>query len=125
MLLISQLVIAIIILGVAIFVLSDPNKSFIFKMIAICLVITNMRFMLLYILQCTNRIKEYAHITIIDRGLYCFFIIIFLAVGFREYKLMIFADIIGRFVSLIYGMYYCSDIVFLKLQHFILVSRKQ
>ncbi|MFT5874485.1 MAG: hypothetical protein ACI8WT_003455 [Clostridium sp.] len=68
--------------------------------------------MLLYILQSTNRIKEYAKITMIDRTLYCCLIIVLLVVGVREYKLMIVADLIARLVSLLYAMHFCSDIVF-------------
>lgn len=118
MLLIFQLIIAFIIFSISIFSLHDINKLFIFKMIALCLIITNVRTMLLYILQCTNRIKEYARITIIDRVFYCCLIMIFLIVGIREYKLMIIADLIGKSVSLLYAMYCCRDIVFRKISTF-------
>ena len=91
---------------------TDDNKLFIFRMVALCMVIVNARYMLLYILQATNRIKEYAQITITDRILYCCLIIVFLTLGIREYKLLIIADLIGKFISLTYAMRCCRDIVF-------------
>ncbi len=91
---------------------TDGNKLFIFIMVALCMVIVNTRYMLLYILQATNRIKEYAQITITDRLLYCGLIIGFLILGIREYKLLIIADLIGKAISLIYAMWCCRDIVF-------------
>ncbi|MBV1817953.1 hypothetical protein [Clostridium cochlearium] len=118
MLVISQLIIAAIISSFSFFIITDENRIFIFQMIALCLLFTNVRFMLLYILQCTNRIKEYAQITMIGRILYCSLIIVFLVVGVREYKLMIAADLIGRLISLSYASYSCRDIVFNKMSLF-------
>jgi hypothetical protein len=53
-----------------------------------------------------------------DRILYCFLIILSLAVGIREYKLMIVADLIGKIISLFYAMYCCKDIVFRRVSTF-------
>lgn len=99
MLFILQLIIAASIFTGSYLLVSDANKIFIFHMIAICLLAVNLRFMLLYILQGTNRIKEYAQITMMDRILYCVIIVVFLLFGFRDYKLMIVADLIGKLAS--------------------------
>ena len=117
MLVILQLIIVIIIFCVSIYII-DVNKIFIFKMTALCLFIINVRYMLLNILQTTNRIKEYAHITMMDRVLYCCLIIAFLLFGAREYKLMIAADLIGKSIALLYAIYCCKDIVFQKISSF-------
>jgi O-antigen/teichoic acid export membrane protein len=117
MLFIVQIVIAIIMFAFSIFFIDDA-KVFILKMVAVCLVIHNVRFMLLYILQGTNRIKEYAKITLIDRILYCLLIILLLLLGNRQYKLMIAADIIGRLISLLYAMYCCKEITFSNISNF-------
>lgn len=120
MLIVLQLVIFIIIFsGSTIFVV-DIKKMFVFKMTAICMLIVNARGMLLYILQCTNRIREYARITMMDRVLYCILIIVFLVIGVREYKLMILADLIGKLISLLYAMYCCKSIVFRRISTFYL-----
>lgn len=118
MLFVLQLIIAAFIIIISTVFLKDENRVFILQMTALCLVFTNVRLILLYVLQCTNRIKEYARITILDRALYCCFIIIFLIVGVREYKSMIVADLIGRFISLLYAMNDCRDIVFGKVYDF-------
>lgn len=118
MLLLSQLIIGLAIWIYSSIFISDIDKSFIFKMVALVLVLTNIRTLLLYILQATNRIIEYAKVTTIDRIIYIILIIILLIVGVREYKLMIIADLIGKLISLIYAMYFCKDIVFQKLSSF-------
>jgi len=118
MLVVQQLIIAAIIFGSAAVFVINTKRIFVFEMIAICMVIANIRYMLLYILLGTNRIKEYALITMMDRILYCCLIIVFLLVGVREYKLMIAADLVGKFVSLTYAMYCCKDMVFRKISTF-------
>lgn len=118
MLTMMQIAIAIIISIATILFVSDPNRIFILLMVALSLIITNIRWMLIYTLQATNRIKEYAQITIIGRILYISIIIICLLSGIRDYKMMILADIVGRFISLTYATYCCRDIVFKKMSTF-------
>jgi len=118
MLFMMQIVIALMIFAFSILYIHDPNKAFICEMVAVCLVITNLRFMLLYILQGTNRIKEYAKITLSDRILYCLLILLVLFSGNRQYQLMIVADLVGRSLSLGYAMYCCKEITFSKLSNF-------
>lgn len=118
MLFIFQLTIAVIIYSSSNLFITDGNRIFIFKMIAICMVAVNVRYMLLYILQSTNRIKEYAQIIMVDRLLYCCLIMLLLVAGVREYTLMIYVDLIGKFVSLFYAMHCCKDIVFRRISTF-------
>lgn len=116
----SQFVLAgIIIVSSAIFV-NDKNRQFILIMVALCMFITGVRCMLLFILQGTNRIKEYAQITVMEKVLYCFFILLFLLVGNRQFKLLIVADLIGKLLSFLYSAYCCKDIVFRKISAFYL-----
>lgn len=118
MLVILQLILAVIMFGSSTIFIFDTNRIFIFRMTSICMAIVNVRYMLVYILQGTNRIKEYAKITMMDRMLYCFLIIILLIVGVRKYKLMIVADLIGKFISLLYATYCCRDIVYRRISTF-------
>jgi O-antigen/teichoic acid export membrane protein len=97
---------------------TDPDKLFIIKMTTLCMLILNVRLMLIYVLESTNRIKEYARITLMEKVFYCCLILLFLLVGFREYKILIIADIIGKFITLGYAIYYCRDIVFNKISIF-------
>lgn len=41
-------------------------------------------------------------------------LITFLVLGFRKFEILIFADLIGKVVSLLAGMYFFRDIIFLK-----------
>jgi len=118
MLVFLELIIAFVITIISIVILHDENRMFILQMTALCLLATNVRFMLLYILQCTNRIKEYAQITILDKIIYCCLIIVLLLIGVREYKLMVAADLVGRFISLLYAMHCCRDMVFNRISAF-------
>lgn len=118
MLVISQLIIAGLIFLLSSIFIIDLNRIFIIQMTGLCMIAINVRRMLLYILQGTNRIKEYAQITLMDRTLYIILLILFLVLGGREYKLMIVTDLIGKFISLFYGMYCCKDIVFRKITTF-------
>ncbi|MDH6431133.1 MULTISPECIES: hypothetical protein [unclassified Paenibacillus] len=118
MLVVLQLTISGLLLLSSTLIGFDINKTFVIEMVSICLVIVNIRLMLLYILQATNRIKEYSQITMMDRILYCTLIIVFLIFGVRQYKLLIVADLIGKLLSLLYAMYCCRDIVFRKFSLF-------
>lgn len=118
MLTISQIIIAGIINGGSLIFTREIDKQYIWTTVALCMVIVGIRAMLLFTLQATNRIKEYAQITIIDRLMYCFLIIIFLLFGIRNYKLMIVADLIGKIVSLIFAVFQCKDIVFREISTF-------
>lgn len=118
MLILFQVLLSIIISIIVIFTIIDINRIYIFEMIALCMIITNVRYMLMYILQCTNRIKDYAQITILDRVLYCFMIITFIILGVKEYRVLILADVICKFISLIYAMYKCKELVFQKIFSF-------
>lgn len=116
-----------VIMAVVIFVLGEilqvtGDKLFIFQMTGICLVISNMRYMLIFILQGTNRIKEYAFTTMLDRVIYAGLIVLFLVFGVRDYKLMIVADLIGKLISFFYSVYCCKEIVFQKLSSFYLTT---
>lgn len=118
LLVILQFLIMIAIYIYSIFFIKEMDKIFIVRMTALGLLIVNSRDMLIFILQGTNRIKEYAKITVTGRILYILLVIILLLLGIKDYKLMIVADLIGSFISLAYGMYFCKDIVFNKILHF-------
>lgn len=91
------------------------QKSFVFTMVGVSLIMVGTRAMLLFLLQATNRIKRFAQITMLDRLLYFVLVIVFLLAGVRDYKLLILADITSSVVSLSFAMYLCRDIVFRKI----------
>lgn len=118
-----QLLFVQIIIGICICLFSDlfilhSHKLFVFKMIALFLIIVNIRYLFIHILQGTNRFKSYAKIIMIDRLFYMILITLFLILGLREFELLIISDIIGKFISLLYAIYKCSDIVIQKISNF-------
>jgi len=113
-----QIIISGLIYVYSMFFIDNYDRAFIFEMIAICMILTNVRFMLLYILQGTYRIKEYAKVNIIGRIFYGAFILIFALSQSKQYSLIIYADVAGRSISLLYGSYCCKDIVFRRLSSF-------
>ncbi|WP_312460628.1 hypothetical protein [Proteiniclasticum sp.] len=118
MLLGSQMVIGTVLYIVSLALDFGPDRRFILQMTAVCLVLNNVRGMLTFILQATNRFKEYAKITILDRLLYVLFIVGFLFLNLRDYRYMIGADLLGKGLSLAYAMWVSREIVLLKLSRF-------
>ncbi len=117
-LLFSQFIFGLLIWGLTVLLDLEADRGFIWNMVAVSMIIVNTRLILLYILQATNRIKEYAHITMLDRIIYILLVIFFIAFGIKDYKIMIFADLLGKFVSLFVAMLVCRDIVFNKISSF-------
>ncbi|ANJ69831.1 hypothetical protein [Latilactobacillus curvatus] len=97
---------------------NDSNKVYIIQMSGICMFIFNLRGMLLYLLQDTNRIKEYAIVTIFDRFIYALLIALFLIIDVRDYRILILGDLIGKLCSLILSMYLCKEVVIRKVKDF-------
>ncbi|MDO9493757.1 lipopolysaccharide biosynthesis protein [Acetobacterium sp.] len=118
MLTMSQLIIAAIIFLLSIYFIDEIERQFILIMVAVSIVIMGVRAMPIYILQATNRVKQFAMIIILERILYFFLVILLLFIGVREYKLMVVADIIAKLISLFYAMYICREIVFCKVSAF-------
>lgn len=118
MLVFSQIIVAISIVIISNRILLNNERFFIVQMTIICMIIVNSRLMLLYILQSTNRIKEYSVIITLDRVLYLGLLIVFLGFGIREFKFMIFSDLVAKFIALIFSAYYCKEIVYRRFSDF-------
>ena len=114
----SQLIIAILIWLGSFVLVGDINRGFILQMVAIAMVLVNTRLMFFYILQATNRIKVFARLTMLDRIVYILLIVTFLLFGVRDFKLMIIADLVGKFISLFFAALSCKDIVFRRINTF-------
>lgn len=113
-----QVVFALILVFVSFNFINDVDRLFILQMIAIEIIVVNTRHMLAFILQATNRIKDYAKVTIFDRIFYASLLIILLLFGVKNYRLLVTADLTGKIVSLFLAMYLTKDIVFRKITDF-------
>ncbi|MBF0786621.1 MULTISPECIES: lipopolysaccharide biosynthesis protein [unclassified Streptococcus] len=113
-----QSVIAFLIFIYGLVYTTDSDKQFIFEQLGITLLLTNVRFFIIYILQTTNRIKQSSAITILDRFLYAVLLIGFILVDINHYQMMIYVDVLARFMSLLYGLYLCRSILCKNLSYF-------
>lgn len=118
MLLMLQVLILILTFYISDIYIVDHKRNFIVNMVALTMLFMNMWGMLSFILQATNRIKEYARITLLSRILYFGLLMSFILVGFKNYEIIIAADLIGKFILFIFGIYYCKDIVFRNITTF-------
>ncbi|MEB6548865.1 oligosaccharide flippase family protein [Heyndrickxia sporothermodurans] len=90
----------------------DPNKSIVVFLTCLTGVLVVPRSLLTFMLQATNRIKEYSIIIIIERVFYFILVIIFLFVGIDRFEYLIFSDIFGKLFSIIYACFICRELVF-------------
>lgn len=110
-----EIIIAAIISIFALFTIKNIDKSFVLISTSVCGVITILRTYLLFILQSTNRIKEYAKYTRVDRFIYFALVIVFLFLGFKNYKIILYIYIFSKLVALVLCANKMKDIVFGKL----------
>lgn len=102
------------------FWVKDLDRNFIILMSCIFMFILNVRYFLFFVLQATNRIKEFSQLTILDRVLYSIILVVLLISGVRDYKYLIYADLLARGVTLIFTMFSCREITFNKISDFTL-----
>ena len=110
-------------LGISAFIRDDSSR-FVFTLLVYTMLVTNLRFLFVYVLQMTNRLKESSYVVSGDRLLYLLLLLVFIFVGFRDFKIMVYADLIGRVVSLFYAMYLCRDMALRPLNQFKLDIRE-
>lgn len=89
----------------------EAETQFIFFAFACNIVLTNARAFFIFLLQTTNRIKASALITMSDRITYILMLVGLLLIGVRRYEVMVTADVLARFISLVYAMFVCKDII--------------
>ena len=112
---IVEIIISIVLSVICLLFTNDLDKGFIWIATFISGVILILRSFLYYILQATNKIREFAIYTITERILYFVLTLIMLYVGIRNYRYLIYVDIISKFISLALSMYSCRRLVFGKL----------
>lgn len=106
------------------FFIGDANSQFVFRLLAYTVLVTNIRFLFIYILQMTNRLKESSYVISSDRLIYLVLLLFFVFIGFRDFKIMVYADLVGRLISLAYAIYLCRDLIWMPLSRFRLDYRE-
>ncbi len=117
LLVIFQLIITLVaLLGVGLYVI-DENRSYIFYMVLLTLIIVNSRHMLIFILQATNRIKEFAILNFLEKVIFVVLVVSFILIGLVDFRMFILSDVIGKFITFILAIIYCREIVFQNLKN--------
>ena len=109
-----ELLFSIVVIVFAFFYIPSEQKTAVIMCTGTAIILVLPRTLLLFILQCTNRIKEYSVVLIIEKVIYFIGIIIVLAVELRDFKPLLMADIVGKATSFIIAMHYCKSIVLAK-----------
>jgi len=117
-LLLVQLAIGALIYLSATLYVNNLNRVFVLKMVSLTLIITNVRYMLLFILQATNRFKEYSMTLLFDRISYAIIMIAVVAFGVSSFEILIIIDFIAKCIGFIYIFFKCKDITLRKLSDF-------
>lgn len=96
----------------AVFGISDADRIFVLIGTALCCILLLPRTLLQYLLQGTNRIKEYAKNAVFEKSIYAALVLIMIFIGVREYKYLLLADIIAKTYTMVSLAWVCQDIVF-------------
>lgn len=109
-----QLILSSFLILFSLLFVSDNNKQIVWLGTAIMLIIYNLRSFILFVLQSTNRIKEYAQLSRNDRYLYLIATLLYLLTGGRNFIILILFDIISKLILTIWGTTLLKDIIFLR-----------
>lgn len=116
--LVTQLLLSAIVVLLAKKVSNDSDKVVVFICVGLTILLTNVKVLFMYILQATSRIREYAMMVFLERGIYGILIVICMCFGSDKFVHYIMTCLIGILFSVLYGMYCCKDILFAKAESF-------
>lgn len=102
-------------LGAPLIIGHTIEHKYIAWQLGINLVILNSRYMLIYLLQTTSRIKEYSVVLGVDRFMYFIGIVILLLCKKFGFEDLIWVETISKTLAYIVAIYYCKDFIFQKI----------
>lgn len=119
-----QLIAGTIILFYSLFFVDSSNKRFILVIVSMVMVVSNVKLFCLYILQSTNRIREYAKLARNDRYLYFILVSIYLFFGGRSFRFLVFFDLLSKIIITLWGIYCIKDLIFVKVEKLKILFRE-
>ena len=90
----------------------NADQSFVIACICIAAVGICLRYFIMFVLQGTARIKEYAIVTIVERIAFIVGLVLLIIFKCRNFYLILCMDILAKSISLLLGILYCRDVVF-------------
>lgn len=118
---IMQCIFALLLSLLAILFVPNGSRQLIWLATAAVLVIANIKSFILFILQSTNRIKEYAKLSRDDRYFYLIGAMGYLLLGGRNPLLLIGLDVLSKLLVTLWGLSRIKDIVTIKKKKFVVV----
>lgn len=107
--------IATIVIIYAAFFLRGTEKFLVVIFVAIDIIIDLPKTYLRYILQSTNKIREYANPLVCEKIFNIFLIGVLALCNVQSFVYFVFVDFLGKIVSLSVSIYYCRKITFSKI----------
>ena len=104
--------------------LYSVDKKFIIIMFAINIIILSVRGIFVYVFQSTNKIREFAILTYIEKLVFLFVTILVIFLKINRYEFLVFGDLLGKFLSFIYCIVVSRDFVFGKQASGLVVKKE-
>lgn len=98
-----------IIIGTYIYI-TEPNLKFVLTAVSITGTLNVLRSFYTFVLQMTNRISEYAKITVVERILFAFAICTFAISGLTYFEQLVYLDVLVKIIALSYAVWVCRDL---------------
>lgn len=90
--------------------MSDINKMYILIATTLNIILMNMRTFLIFVLQATNRMKDYSIITISDRLIFIIIAVILMAFKVDSFYAYVLGDLVAKLISLIVSISKAKEI---------------
>lgn len=106
-----EVIITVILLSYIYFELADLLQKEILIFVSLLLLPVILYTFSSFILQITNRIKEYAKLILFERLTFVFFVALYLVCGFRSYIGLLYIDLFGKILAMLFGIYLIKGIL--------------
>ncbi|MBQ9408916.1 MAG: hypothetical protein IJU28_05950 [Clostridia bacterium] len=112
-----ELLVSLLIVALTLLLGLDADKTFVLNFTAANVLIMLMRSFLQYVLQATNRIREFSLTASVGRVLYLLLCVAAMLLKIGTYRIFVIADTLCKLLSLLLTMYFCKDIVFARMEN--------
>ncbi len=109
---IYEVLFSVIVSSALMFFVHGIDKRFVIILSFISTAINILRYMLQYILEATNRIREYSTIIVLERILFLLFIVLCWLGKIDDYKFLIYGEVISRIIATFVGIFHCHGVIF-------------
>lgn len=121
---ITQTFVGILVYCFSSFFITGIDKQFLFAVVAVNIVVMQLKTLLTSVFQATNRIKEYSVTIMICKLFNALFIAAALLLGIRSYKIIVVLFTGGEIISLVYAMVKSRRMIFCKPAPFVIVQKE-